>query len=718
MGEEEQLRGRQGADDGEHFNGTWARIFGWTGHHDGGRLGVYSDQGPTFDYDLAGLQAGVDIYRREHDDGKRDHAGAYVAFGRSWGTVYHINDIQAGSDQVDAVSLGGYWTHFWKSGSYLDVIVQRSWYSAKAQSADLPALKGNGAGWALSLEGGRPFAMKGNWVLEPQAQLTYQTFDKISSSDAGGLITFEGDDSLVGRLGLRAAKTWIRDDADKLETTGWLRLNLLHEFMGQPTTVFQTETGPLGFEANLGGYWAELNAGLTKQLSRLTTVYGGGRLPAQLRPRQPRLERQAGRALQLVGVGARRQSRGRMAFPGDPVRTRRERPDAQAGLPHTTCSRRGLTASGPAEASMNQAVARACPEGRPVMPHRSFKSLLLAGCLIGAPAAAAAQDYTGGQLNNFNGTYNGTIRITTSGGSAFGVNVSSAAVTTNLLGDVAISPSGGSFAHGIRTTAGAVNLSGTILITTNSVAGSGVRAEGGVVTLTQGAMASPVTINLTTTGGSSNPPDEAAGLYNQGGVITVNGDYVTKEDQIRSYGLWNLSTQAAGLTVNGNVQVTTTNRESFGIRQDQSNTKITGNTTLTISNLTASPGVRAAAGSLTFGGDLTIKNDSASGGILRPEAGYGLWNTSASGASGIVDDVGANITVGGTTTIVTTGTAGIGVYNDSVSGTFTFNGPVGVTTSGGTAASATTRCRRPGDRRPSAPSGSTRAAVPRPSTRP
>lgn len=275
VGEEEQLRGRQGADDGEHFNGTWARIFGWTGHHDGGRLGVYSDQGPTFDYDLAGLQAGVDIYRREHDDGKRDHAGAYVAFGRSWGTVYHINDIQAGSDQVDAVSLGGYWTHFWKSGSYLDAIVQRSWYSAKAQSADLPALKGNGAGWALSLEGGRPFAMKGNWVLEPQAQLTYQTFDKISSSDAGGLITFEGDDSLVGRLGLRAAKTWIRDDADKLETTGWLRLNLLHEFMGQPTTVFQTETGPLGFEANLGGYWAELNAGLTKQLSRLTTVYGG-----------------------------------------------------------------------------------------------------------------------------------------------------------------------------------------------------------------------------------------------------------------------------------------------------------------------------------------------------------------------------------------------------------------------------------------------------------
>ncbi len=126
--------------------------------------------------------------------------------------------------------------------------------------------------------------------------------------------------------------------------------------------------------------------------------------------------------------------------------------------------------------------------------------------------------------------------------------------------------------------------------------------------------------------------------------------------------------------------------------------------------MTASPAVRAASGLLRFGGDLTIDTQSISGGILRAEGGYGLWNTSASGASGIVDDVGAAITVVGRTTIATKGTAGIGIYNDSVSGTFDFNGPVAVTTSGGTGSITYYTCRRPAAPPPSGRGASTAAA--------
>ncbi len=276
VGEEEQLRGPPHSGDGEDFNGVWARLFGWWGHHDGGSLGVYGDDGPTFNYSLVGLQAGVDMLRKEDDKGRRDHAGLYLAFGQASGTIYHVTGQEAGTDEVDSVSLGGYWTHFWKNGSYLDAIVQHSWYDAEARSTRLPALKGSGTGWALSLEGARPFLMKGDWILEPQLQLTWQTFARSTANDIGGQVTFDDTDSLVGRLGLRAARTWTDHGDDKLQTTGWLRLNLFHEFLGAPKTTFQTDNGPIDFEANLGSYWAELNAGVTRQLSHLTTVYVTG----------------------------------------------------------------------------------------------------------------------------------------------------------------------------------------------------------------------------------------------------------------------------------------------------------------------------------------------------------------------------------------------------------------------------------------------------------
>ncbi len=276
VGEEEQLRGMPHSSDQETFNGAWARGFYWNGHHDGGGLGVYSDQGPTFDYEMEGLQAGVDIWRREDDKGRRDHAGLYLAIGRVDGEVKHINDVRAGDDRVDAFSLGGYWTHFWKSGAYLDGVAQYSWYDAEAQSPRMPALKGRGTGIALSLEGGLPFHIDTDWVLEPQAQITWQTFDKTSGSDEGGLVTFDSTESLIGRLGLRGARTWSRqgDKNDTLLTTGWLRLNIDHQFLDQPKTTFQTEDGPVVFQANLGTWWGEAEAGFTHQFRRDAAWFG------------------------------------------------------------------------------------------------------------------------------------------------------------------------------------------------------------------------------------------------------------------------------------------------------------------------------------------------------------------------------------------------------------------------------------------------------------
>ena len=276
VGEEEQLRGAPHSGDRETFNGGWARVLYWNGSHSGGSLGVYSNEGPTFDFEMEGLQAGFDIYRHEDDQGHRDHLGAYFALGRVDGTVTHVTGKEAGSDQVDATSLGAYWTHFWANGAYLDGIAQYSWYDVEAHSVRLAPIKANGAGIALSLEGALPLHMSPEWVIEPQAQLTYQTFNKISLNDIGGQVTFDNTDSLIGRLGLRATRTWIRQDDQHhaLQTTGWLRLNLDHQFLDQPKTTFATDDGPVVFQSNLGSSWGELEAGFTHQFRQDAAVYG------------------------------------------------------------------------------------------------------------------------------------------------------------------------------------------------------------------------------------------------------------------------------------------------------------------------------------------------------------------------------------------------------------------------------------------------------------
>ena len=274
VGEEEQLRGRQSPDD-ETFNGVWGRIMAIGGRREGDSQGIYGDHGPRMNYQLYALQIGADLYRREDEDGVRDHAGVYGAMGQAQGKVRNWDGQVAGHDQIDAWSLGAYWTRFWGKGAYLDGVVQVTLFDAEAQSVRLPALKGDGKGLALSLEGGKPFRQAHDWIVEPQGQLIYQHFYGGEGSDEGGPVRFDQTDSLVGRIGLRVERTWSRETGggETRMTTGWGRLNLRHEFLEQPKTTFQTEDADVSFLADTGKNWLELNGGLTRQMSNRSVIY-------------------------------------------------------------------------------------------------------------------------------------------------------------------------------------------------------------------------------------------------------------------------------------------------------------------------------------------------------------------------------------------------------------------------------------------------------------
>ncbi|WP_172461720.1 autotransporter outer membrane beta-barrel domain-containing protein [Dyella jiangningensis] len=275
VGEEEQLRGRTDLQSGHWFNGAWARVVGLDGNFDGNAKGIYGGS-PKSDFNIAALQAGMDVYRAEGDDGTRDHAGVYLAQGRIRGDVTHYTGVDAGTDRIEGTSLGGYWTWFNERGAYLDTIVQGTWAKAYADSTRGISLKPrSGFGWGASLEGGYPFH-EDNWVIEPQAQLMYQTVDHSRSSDRAARVTFGDIDSLAGRLGVRFAQTRQlanREDGSPQLLTYWARLNLWHEFKGTPTTTFSSQEGPVVFRADVSGTWGELNLGLTWQISRHATFY-------------------------------------------------------------------------------------------------------------------------------------------------------------------------------------------------------------------------------------------------------------------------------------------------------------------------------------------------------------------------------------------------------------------------------------------------------------
>lgn len=282
VGEQEQLRGRRDLDEDGRLDGMWGRLVYVDGERDSSR-GIYRD-GPSYDYTLGAVQLGHDLYRHEEAGEHRDHAGLYLAAGYAETEVDHYTGTRAGDDRVDAYTIGGYWTRYDakddpedREEPYVDAVLQATWYEVRANPAvDLPRMETEGWGFAASLEGGYPFALDKGWLLEPQGQLIYQWFDFDDASDVAATVRFDDTDSLVGRLSARLSRDWIHhDDPDfPLQSTGWLRLGIWHEFKGEPVTEFSSDRGYIPFTADLGGTWWEAELALTREIDRNVFFYG------------------------------------------------------------------------------------------------------------------------------------------------------------------------------------------------------------------------------------------------------------------------------------------------------------------------------------------------------------------------------------------------------------------------------------------------------------
>ncbi|WP_198174110.1 autotransporter family protein [Mesorhizobium xinjiangense] len=226
------------------------------------------------DYDLLAFQGGLDLYHSDDADGASDVAGIYGVIGWGWGDS-ELFDEKVGSNTLDAYTIGGYWTHYGKEGWYLDALVQGTWYDLEADSVRPFSLATDGVGFGASLEAGYPFPLDDGWIIEPQAQLTYQTISIDDASDGTATVSYSDIDSLRGRLGVRLARAWELDpeDPEPRLITAWFRPSLAYQFLEKPVTTFSSAAGPVPFDADFSGASVILNAGFDADIRDNVALY-------------------------------------------------------------------------------------------------------------------------------------------------------------------------------------------------------------------------------------------------------------------------------------------------------------------------------------------------------------------------------------------------------------------------------------------------------------
>jgi outer membrane autotransporter protein len=228
---------------------VWGRIFGQDA-----KMGWSGTVSPSFDGTLFGLQAGFDLIGRETASGSVDRAGLFLAYGSMNGDLrgqaLGQDGLAVGNLDVSGTSVGGYWTRLGKSGWYLDGVLMATFFGGSASSSRDIGIDVGGTGVTASLEGGYPVALGQGWTLEPQAQLVWQHLSLDDAKDRFSSVSFDSDDDVAGRIGLRLQGETILDGTP---LQPYLKANLWHDFGGTDRVDFEgtdisTESRSTSFE--------------------------------------------------------------------------------------------------------------------------------------------------------------------------------------------------------------------------------------------------------------------------------------------------------------------------------------------------------------------------------------------------------------------------------------------------------------------------------------
>jgi outer membrane autotransporter protein len=258
---------------GSHNDYAWGRVFG---QHVDNRYRTYTDSRASGT--LAGLQIGKDLRNHYYPSGHHDAAGVYFAYGNASVNVdglitnaaltgYELS--RTGRLNLNAYSLGGYWTHYGRDDWYVDSVVKATYYDGTA-TTQYARLSVGGTGLIASVEGGYPIPMSGfgpSFVLEPQAQLLWQHVAFHKTDDGEGPVDLGSTSGVSGRVGVRGQ--WTLQDGNGVLWQPYWRVNLWKDWGGRETTTYGGDHVPLQEAATR----LELAVGVTAKATRRLSLY-------------------------------------------------------------------------------------------------------------------------------------------------------------------------------------------------------------------------------------------------------------------------------------------------------------------------------------------------------------------------------------------------------------------------------------------------------------
>ncbi|KAI3591277.1 hypothetical protein D9X30_3958 [Cupriavidus sp. U2] len=269
LGEPQYVEG-QGFDPGQDKpRAGWLRVVGnWQGSKSAN--GIFKASTNSFL-----MHGGAELAKWQVFSGAdRAHVGLMGSYGYANTNATAQGNPFSAKGTVEGWGVGGYGTWYQndehKLGAYVDTWFQYGWFTNHVDGQQLPSVRYNAQGWAVSGETGYAMPLRNDWVIEPQGQVVYVGYSESDITEPGGTrVTGANSHGWITRLGARLHRTFLRPDDRKLQP--YLTLNWWHTSV---TSSISFNDLPLGsmypsnrYEVKLG-----LNADLGKRWTGWTNV--------------------------------------------------------------------------------------------------------------------------------------------------------------------------------------------------------------------------------------------------------------------------------------------------------------------------------------------------------------------------------------------------------------------------------------------------------------
>ncbi|GKX62695.1 autotransporter outer membrane beta-barrel domain-containing protein [Pragia fontium] len=161
------------------------------------------------------VQLGGDIAQWSSDGLNRLHLGLMAGYGNSQGDSYSKLSGYRSKNEVYGYSAGGYATWYAnqqeKTGTYIDIWAQYSWFKNQVNGDALPSEKYNASGVTTSIESGYTFKVGEDrnagkrYFIQPKAQIVWMNVEADRHTEANGTqMIGQGDGNVMTKLGFRA----------------------------------------------------------------------------------------------------------------------------------------------------------------------------------------------------------------------------------------------------------------------------------------------------------------------------------------------------------------------------------------------------------------------------------------------------------------------------------------------------------------------------------